>query len=34
MGVHVIGLRAGESVASVARIAAKDLEQAGAGAGD
>ncbi len=30
MGVKVIDLREGESVASVARIAAKDLEQAGA----
>jgi DNA gyrase subunit A len=29
MGVHLINLRAGETVASVARIAAKDLKQAG-----
>jgi hypothetical protein len=29
MGVRVINLREGETVASVARIAAKDLKQAG-----
>jgi DNA gyrase subunit A len=29
MGVHLINLRAGETVASVARIAAKDLKRAG-----